>query len=439
MMNQLNTATNERIAIKCGRLITATGADLLHNAVLIIENSKIVELGENLSLPQQSRVIDATGKTVMPGLIDGHTHLDADPGKPPLETLRPPDSLTNLRAAKNARLTLEAGYTSILGNCGYGLYADLFLKQAIDSGWIPGPRLWTSGPGITTTLRRGIYTKYGLAQLPSGTADGPEAMRKLVRQHIVSGVDWIKVLATYAVGSPIGEPSFLNLNASELQVIIDEAHAQRKKVKAHLEGERTTKEAIHAGIDIVLHGFFLDDHDVGHMRKRKIPLIPTLAWRGELVKTGAPGQPDWYLQKAQRYEAAHLSSFQRAREAGVLIAAGSDCSGGGSAGDFLRHGENAKELEYLVMNGLSPMDAILAGTKNVAEAFGLSRLIGSLEPGKLADILIVNGNPLTDISILQDKGRINTVIKNGVIVCNQGITTPSLCPPLPPFSREMNG
>lgn len=428
----------ERIAIKCGRLIDATGADPLDDAVLIIENSKIVEIGEDLPLPQRSRIIDATGKTVMPGLIDGHIHLDADPGKSPLEKFMPPDSLTNLRAAKNARITLEAGYTSILGNCGYGLYADLFLKQAIGSGWIPGPRLWTSGPGITSTLRRGIYTKYGLAQSPQGTADGPEDMRKLVRQHIVSGVDWIKVLATYAVGSPLGEPTFLNLNAAELKVIIDEAHAQRKRVKAHLEGRRTTKEAIHAGIDIVLHGFFLDDDDVEQMRKRGIPLIPTLAWRGELVKTGAPGQPDWYLQKAQRYGSAHLGSFQRAYEAGVLIAAGSDCSGGGSFGDFLRHGENAKELEYLVLNGLTPMEAIIAGTSNVAKAFGLSHLIGSLEPGKLADILIVNGNPLTDIATLQEKRRIETVIKNGAIILDQGLIVPSVCPPLPPHSLEVS-
>jgi imidazolonepropionase-like amidohydrolase len=424
------------IAIKCGRLIDATGNPLLHDAVIIIENSKIVEVGENLRLPQGVKIIDATSKTVMPGLIDGHVHLDSDPAKNPFERYLPPDSLTNLRAAKNARITLSAGYTSILGNCGYGLYADLFLKQAIDSGWMPGPRLWTSGPGITSTLRGGIYVKYGLVQTSYGTADGPEEVRKLVRQHVVSGVDWIKVLATYAVGSPLGEPTFMNLNADELQVIIDEAHAQRKKVKAHLEGRITTKDAINAGIDIVLHGFFLDDDDVEQMRKRGIPLIPTLAWRGELLKTGAPGQPDWYLSKAQRYGPPHFSSFKRAHEAGVLIAAGSDCSGGGSAGDFLRHGENAKELEYLVSNGLTPMEAVMAGTKNVAEAFGLSQFIGSIEPGKFADIIVVNGDPLTDITILQEKHRIETVIKHGEIVLNHGFLTPSLSPPLSPYSLK---
>ncbi len=420
------------IAIRCGTLIDGTGEEPLRDAVVIIEGSKITEVGERLTLPQGAKIIDASGKTVMPGLIDGHVHLNADPRKGPLELLLPPDSLTNLRAAKNARITLEAGFTSILGNCGYGNYADLFLKEAIDNGWIPGPRLWTSGPAVTSTLRRGLYIKYGLPQRTSEMADGVEEVRKLVRSHIVSGVDWIKVLATYAVGSPNGEPALMNLNAEEIKVIADEAHAQHKKTKAHLEGRQTTKDALDAGIDIVLHGFFLDEDDVDLMCRRGVPLIPTLAWRGELVRTGAPGQPEWYLQKAKRYGQSHLASFKRAFETGVLIAAGTDCSGGGSSGDFLRHGENAKELEYLVLNGLTPMEALMAGTKNVAEAYGLHQLMGSIEPEKLADIIVVEGNPLKDITILQERPRIETVMKNGDIVVDHSVLRTFACPPLQP-------
>jgi len=420
------------VAIKGGTLIDGTGDEPLPGAVVIIEGSNITEVGEKLTIPQGAEVIDAAGKTVMPGLIDGHVHLNADPGKGPLERLVPPDSLTNLRAARNAKITLEAGFTSILGNCGYGNYADLFLREAIDSGWIPGPRLWTSGPAVTSTLRRGLNMKYGLAPRSFEVADGVEEMRKLVRRHIVSGVDWIKVLATYAVGSPNGEPAHMNLNAEELRVIAEEAHAHRKRAKVHLEGMETTKDALEAGIDIVLHGFFLDEDDVEHMSKRGVSLIPTLAWRGELVRTGAPGQPEWYLQKAKSYGPSHLASFKRAREAGVLIAAGTDCSGGGSSGDFLRHGENAKELEYLVLNGLTPMEALVAGTRSVAEAFGLSQLIGSVEPGKLADIIVVDGDPLKDITILQEKRRIETVMKNGEIVVGHGVSRASVCPPLQP-------
>jgi imidazolonepropionase-like amidohydrolase len=390
------------IAIKCGTLIDGTGNEPIEDAVVLIEDSKIIEVGEKLTTPQDAEVVNAGGMTVMSGLIDGHVHLNADPGKTPLEQLLPPDALTNLRAAKNARKTLEAGYTSILGNCGYGYYADLFLREAVEKGWIPGPRLWSSGPAITSTLRRGIYTKYLITPGSHEFGDGVEEMRKLVRRHIASGVDWIKVLATYAVGSTNGEPTLMNLNAEELEVIVEEAHSQRKKVKVHLEGRRTTKNALKAGIDIVLHGFFLDEGDVELMKRRNVPLMPTLAWRGELVRTGAPGMPSWYLKKAEAYESSHLNSFRRANEAGVLIAAGSDSSGGGSSGDFLRHGENSKELEYLVENGLTPMEALMAGTKNVAIAFGLSQFIGTVEVGKRADIILVDGNPLKDITILQD-------------------------------------
>jgi imidazolonepropionase-like amidohydrolase len=418
--------------IKGGTLVDGTGREPIEDAVVIIEGSKIGEIGEKLPIPQGAKVIDASGKTVMPGLIDGHVHLNADPLVPPLERLIAPDSLTNLRAAKNARITLEAGYTSILGNCGYGNYADLFLKRAVNMGWIAGPRLWTSGPPVTSTLRRGLYLKYGVPPKPFEMADGVEELRKLVRTHIASGVDWIKVLATYAVGSPMGEPAMRNLNAEELRVIVEEAHSQWKKVKAHLEGRETTKDAIAADIDIVLHGFFLEEEDVEEMRRKRIALIPTLAWREELTRTGAPGQPEWYLRKAKAYSSTHISSFKRALEAGVLIAAGSDCSGGGSPGDFLHHGENAKELEYMVKHGMQPMDALQAGTLNVAKAFGLDHLLGTLEEGKLADIIIVIGDPLRDISILQDKGRIEFVIKNGEIVVQRGVSKPFKCPPLEP-------
>jgi len=420
------------VAIKGGTLIDGTGAEPLRDAVVIIEGARIAEVGERLTAPQGAEVIDAKGKAVMPGLIDGHVHLNADPGKGPLEQLVPPDSLTNLRAARNARITLEAGFTSILGNCGYGNYADLFLREAIDCGWVPGPRLWTSGPAVTSTLRRGLHARYGLLPRPYEVADGVEEVRRLVRGHIVSGVDWIKVLATYAVGSPDGEPAMMNLNGEELKVIAEEAHAHRKRAKAHLEGRETTKDALDAGIDIFLHGFYIDEDDAELMSKRGIPLIPTLAWRGELVRTGAPGQPGWYLQKAKSYGPSHLSSFKRAREAGVLIAAGTDCSGGGSSGDFIRHGENAKEMEYLVRNGMAPMEALAAATGNVAEAFGLGMLIGTVEPGKLADIIVVDGDPLRDVTILQEKRRISKVIKNGEVVVDNGVSRASTCPRLQP-------
>ncbi len=421
------------LLIKGGKLIDGTGNEPVDNSAILIQNSKIIEVSDKITAPQNAKVIDASGKIVMPGLIDGHVHLNADPYKSPLEALHGPDSLVNLRAAKNARIALQAGFTSILGNCGFGNYADTFLRDAIDNGWLPGPRLYTAGPGITSSLRRGINRKYGIFADPYMVADGVEEVRKMVRNHIANGVDWLKVLGTFAVGSPNSEPSFMNLTKEDLETLVQEAHNQRKKVKVHLEGVKTTKEAIEAEIDIVLHGFFLDEEDVEAMVKKEISFIPTLAWRGELVRTGAPGQPEWYLQKAKSYGESHIQSFKNAYEAGVLIAAGTDCSGGGSAGDFLRHGENAKEMEYLVKYGQGTMDAIVAGTNNVAKAYGVSNLIGTIEPGKQADIIIVNGDPLKDIKILQEHNRIEKVIKNGDIVVENEIIRTSVCPPLKPY------
>jgi imidazolonepropionase-like amidohydrolase len=424
---------HQTLAIKCGRLIDGSGNNPLSNAVLIIEGSTIAEMGENLSIPQGAKVLDASNRIVMPGLIDGHVHLNMDVGIPNFQMLFAPDAEINLRAAKNARITLEAGYTSILGSCGYGHYADIFLKQAIDNGWLPGPRLYTSGPQVTSTLRLGDCLKYDFPLHPFQVADGDDEIRKLVRKHLASGADWIKVLATYDISSPNGEPALMNLTAKELEVIVEEVHAQKKKVKVHLEGQQTTKDALGAGIDIVLHGFVLDDDDVELMRRTGVALIPTLAWIGESLRTGASGLPDWYLKKTKRYSATHISSFKRAHEAGVLIAAGTDCSGGGSIGDFLRHGENAKELEYLVKHGFTPMNAIVAATRNVAEAFGVSHLLGTIEPGKLADILILVGDPLDDITLLQDPSRIETIIKNGEITVTQGVSRAITCSSLQPY------
>jgi imidazolonepropionase-like amidohydrolase len=422
----------ETLVIKGGTLIDGTDGDPLQNAIVIIEGSEITDVGERITIPQGAEVIDASGLTVLPGLIDGHVHLTADPGKGALELTTSPGALSNLRASKNARITLEAGFTSILGCCGWGNYADLFLREAIENGWVPGPRLWTSGPGITSSLRRAVNARFGLPTRPRDLEDGPEAMRQLARRHMGSGVDWLKVLATYAVGSPRGDPALMNLNLDELKAIVEEAHAQKKKVKVHLEGPKPTKEALEAGIDIVLHGFYIDEDDAEFMSKNSVPFIPTLAWRGELVRTGAPGQPDWYVAKAKKYGSAHLASFRRAREAGVLLAAGTDCSGGGSGGDFIRHGENAKEMSYMVKNGLSNRGALLTGTRNVAEAFGLNELIGTIEPGKLADIIIIKGDPLLNIDILQEKGRILRVIKDGVTVVENGVARPAKCSRLEP-------
>jgi imidazolonepropionase-like amidohydrolase len=201
---------------------------------------------------------------------------------------------------------------------------------------------------------------------------------------------------------------------------------------SHCEGVQGTKDSLEAKIDIITHGFFLDDDDAEFMIKNNLYYNPTLAWHLEAVRTGAKGCESWYFEKSKSYLEAHIESFKRTLEAGVKIVMGTDCSAGGSPGDFLRHGENAKELEAYVKYGMTPMDAIVSSTKTCAEAFGLEKLIGTVEVGKFADLTIVNGDPLKDISILQEKARIWKVIKEGYIVVENGVSKAAPCTKLEP-------
>jgi imidazolonepropionase-like amidohydrolase len=424
------------LAIRCGKLIDAKDVKPLDDVIVLIEDGKFIKIGEGIPIPGDAEIIDASEKTVLPGLCDGHVHLNSDPytsGSPLVQ-----EATHALRAAKNARTTLEAGFTSILGHMGFARYSDLCLRDAINSGWVPGPRLWTSGGALSSSIRERNWFRYGIYLEGLETADGADEMRKFIRQKVIAGSDFIKTHATYAVGSGFrGECDMRNLTSEELEAIVDEAHAFHLRVKAHVEGRQSMKESLKAGVDIILHGFFIDDEDAETMVQNDIFYIPTLAWHLETVKTGAPGCMPWYLEKGKAYLESHIESFKRAYRAGVRIAMGTDCSAGASPGDFLLHGENAKELSAYVEYGMTPMEAIVSSTKTCAEAFGLEKLVGTVEVGKLADLTIIEGDPLKDITVLQDKSRIWKVIKEGITVVEDGVAraAPStkLEPNLPGF------
>ena len=419
------------LAVQCGKLIDGTGAEPVHNATILIENSRFSQIGENITIPKDAKVIDASEKTVLPGLCDGHVHLNSDPFFSNTPLIQ--DATHVLRATKNARITLEAGFTSIIGHMGFAFYSDLCLRDAIEAGWVPGPRLWTSGGAVSSSIRGRDWYRYGIFRQGMEVADGPDEMRKFIRQKIVAGSDFIKTHASYAVNSGLrGECDMKNLTFDELEAIVTEAHAYRRKVVAHVEGRQSMKDSLMAGVDIILHGFFINEDEAKEMVEKKIYYIPTLAWHLETTRTNAKGCQSWYLDKSEAYFKPHIESFQTALKAGVTIAMGTDCSAGASPGDFLRHGENAKELEAFVEYGMTPMQAIMASTRNVAEAYGLENLLGTVGVGKLADLTIVEGDPIEDITILQDKTRIWKVIKDGEVVVENGSSKARPCTKLVP-------
>lgn len=401
---------NSIIVIRGGTLIDGTGSVPIKNAVIVIDGSRIKALGEegDIDIPSDAKVIDAYKKTVMPGMIDAHVHLEGvfDPNEPNmfLATLKTPPTLLVLWAAKHAKETLEAGFTTVRN---MGGPEGVSLREAIKLGLVLGPRIVTAG-WVTATGGHYDYQITGfILGLRVDTADDVSGVRKLTRERIREGVDFIK---TCASDSPIADghyPSWTQYTKEELKTIVDEAHAVGKKVAAHAEGTEGIKNAIEAGIDTIEHGTLLDDEAIQMMLERNTILVPTLGVFSALIEAGlAQLEP----QKVKEVMKAHVKGFKKAYKAGVRIAMGTD------TWRELKPGENARELKLMVKHGMTEKDALVACTKTGSEALGLENTLGTIEKGKIADILIVEGNPLKDIKVLQDKKNIQMIMKNGVII-----------------------
>ena len=397
-------------AIKCGLLIDGTGEEPVKDAVVLIEGSRVSVVGD-ASVPEGAEVIDASDMTVMPGLIDVHMHLNNDSSLTRVERYLDFPSAGLLRAVRNAWKNLEAGVTSV-GNVGWGLnWDDLALRAAIEKGVVRGSRILASGRNIGPTASHGdMFMPITFPRPPGATVDGADEVRKTMREIIRAGPDFIKTATTGGVGSSGDEPWWRNWTQEEIDVIVDEAHAVKKAVQSHAEGSVGVKSALAAGVDQIEHGFEIDDDDVEVMLKQGTFLFPTLGIvdmivHGERAKRMEPH----VLRKASTWREIHIKSFERAHQAGVKITMGTDAS------SVYPHGENAKELEYLVKHGMTPMETIVASSKTAAESFYLEDEMGTIEEGRLADLLIVDGNPLNDITVLQNKARIKVIMKDGRI------------------------
>ncbi|NIM46212.1 MAG: amidohydrolase family protein [Nitrososphaeria archaeon] len=416
-------------AIKAGKLIDGTGNPPIENAVVVVKGSRIEAVGEEVKVPSHAQVIDADGKNVMPGLLDIHVHLasvEAPGSQVILSMVRAPPSLLILYAAKHARDMLEAGYTTVRD---LGILLStvpsreatplLSLRGAIELGLVPGPRVVVAGPIYMTAGHYDMIKPPTILRSSGETADGAWEVRRKVRELIRENVDLIKTSAGGGAAGEAEEIWWRNYTVEELEAIVDEAHAQGRKVAAHVYTPATIKNALEAGVDTIEHGSFLDDQVIDMMVKKETVLVPTLTVFSERNVSADPDRPVYYLRKMGDILEASKNSFQKAHRAGVKIAAGTDLWAQWPPAPIF--GENAYELELMVKYGMSEMEAIVASTKTAAEALGLEDQIGTLEKGKEADIIISESDPLKNIEVLQDKENIQMVMKGGKIAVNRGM------------------
>jgi imidazolonepropionase-like amidohydrolase len=404
--------------IRNGTLIDGNGGSPVPNATVLIEDNRIRAAGraESLSLPNADlSEIDAGGGFILPGFIDSHVHLMLE-GVNIVRDMVMPFSMRFFNATKYMRNTIEAGVTSVRDAGG----ADAGVKQAVEAGVVLGPRMQISISVLTITgghgdgwMRSGntfdLFAAY--PGHPDGRCDGVEEVRKKVREVLRAGAEVVKICATGGVLSPTDHPEFTQFSPEELDVIVREAAYRRGvKVMAHAQGVEGIKNAIRAGIYSIEHGIFLDDEAIELMLKHGTFLVPTLLAPLSVLEQGeAGGMPEYGVRKARETIEIHSDSISRAHKAGVKIAMGTDAG-------VMPHGTNLRELGLMCNIGMTPMEAIVATTKVAAECLGWQDRVGTIESGKLADIVIAKTNPLQDIRSLEKVSNIAVVMKDGKIV-----------------------
>lgn len=406
-----------KTAIKNGRLIDGLGGQPVSDGLIVFEGNTLLYAGEaeGYTLTGDEMVVDAGGGTILPGLIDAHVHvmMEFEGVQKRLET---PFSYRFYQAAQYMRKTLDAGITSVRDALG----ADLGVKKAVEEGLIAGPRLQLSinaltitgghGDGYTTSGQTVELLQANYPGMPDGRADGVEEVRKKVREMLRAGAEVIKVHATGGVLSPTDHPEFTQFSLEELKVIVEEARFRKGvRVMAHAQGAEGIKQAVRAGIHSIEHGIFLDDEAIDLMKENGTFLVPTLLAPVSVLELAEEsGMPDSAVEKSKEVIEIHKESVTKAHKAGVKIAMGTDAG-------VMPHGLNLRELELMTDVGMTPMEAIVATTKTAAECLGWEDKVGTLEKGKLADIVIVKGNPLEDIASLADTDTIQYVVKDGKV------------------------
>ena len=397
-----------RTIVRAGRLFDVRTGKTLTNQAIVVEDGKIVSVGPDAGGAADANVtvIDLSSKTVLPGLIDAHTHLTFDPkfGYERLAISLPREALIG---AKNARATLLAGFTTVR-NVGASEFADIALRDAINAGDVPGPRVDASGPALSITGGHcdDNLLPYEWHATEVGVADGVENVQHKVREIIKYGADVIKVCATGGVLSMGDNPQASQFTQEELRAIIADAHRLGRKVAAHAHGAQGILWAAEAGVDSIEHGSYIDDAGIAAMKQHGTYLVPTL-YLGDWFLENAPktGVPPAMLAKAKAVMPAARQNVAHAFASGVKVGFGTDAA-------VYPHGLNAHEFAVMVKLGLTPLQAIQAATVNDADLLGWSDKVGVIEPNHFADIIAVDGDPLQDVTTLE---RVKFVMKGGVV------------------------
>src|SRR5881275_96125 len=420
-------AADETIALKAARLFDGKSNSLVQNGVVIVQGDKIVDAGSNLPIPSGAQVIDLGDTTLCPGFMDAHTHLTADfsanYNERRLQELDLNVSEHAIRATAFARATVEAGFTTVrdLGSrfVSSREFVDVALRNSINKGVIVGPRMLVATKGIgatgghfdpTSGFRDFLFGRE--PDYTDGIADGPDEIRKAVRFEVKNGADVIKAAVSGGVLSLADEVDTPQLTSAEMAALVDESHRLRKKVAVHCHGDQAAREAIEAGVDSIEHGSFMKPETLTIMKKKGTFLTPTLM-ATEWIMGKINNYPPVLQAKAKAAAAARSNMFRNAIKMGIKISFGTDAA-------VFPHGQNAKEFKLMVDLGMTPIDALKSATANDAELLGIAQKVGTLEKGKLADVVAMPGDPTQDITATE---RVSFVMKEGKIIRNGPATS----------------
>jgi len=400
------------VAVRAGRLIDPASGTVTAGSVVLVEKGRVTAVGPSVAIPAGARVIDLSGMTVLPGLMDCHTHLVGDyvDDKDPLSELKSSSAARAFESIPNARVTLEAGYTTVRDVGTYRAFVDVAMRDAIAKGYFPGPRMFVAGAYLTITGGGGAVTGFSPDvalpwDLRFGVADGPDQVRQRVRDIAQHGVDVIKVLATGAFLTHGSDPHAVEYTYDEMRAAVEEAAHKGLKVAAHAHSADGIKIAVRAGVASIEHGTYLDDEGIRMMKERGTYLVADI-YDAEWIRQGAKtGYPEDFATKQPEGDEIQRQAFRRAAKAGVKIAFGTDAS-------VYPHGLNARQFAWQVKYGQTPMEAIRSATTSAADLIGRDPDIGAIAPGKRADLIAVAGDPLADVSVLE---KVAFVMKDGVV------------------------
>jgi imidazolonepropionase-like amidohydrolase len=400
---------SKTVVIRAGHLLDVKTGKTLSNQTIVIQGDKIASVGSDAQIPGGAQVVDLPNATVLPGLIDAHTHLTmiTNFGYSTLGISIPREALNG---ARNARVTLEAGFTTVR-NVGARGFTDVALRDAINAGDVPGPRMLVSGPPLSITgghCDQDLLPYEWHAQ-SDGAADGIAAVQHKTREIIKYGADLIKICATGGVLSHGDNPQASQYTLEEMKAIVADAHRLGRKVAAHAHGAQGILWASEAGVDSIEHGSYIDDAAIAEMKKNGTYLVPTLYLMDWFFENAEKiGTPPELIAKGHEVMPAARKNVARAFAAGVKVGFGTDAA-------VYPHGLNAHEFAVYVKLGMTPLQAIQTATINDADLLGWSDKVGTIEPGKWADIVAVDGDPLADVTTLE---RVKFVMKGGEVVKN---------------------